>query len=342
MKRIILITLVILIAAVVQAGQLSKLKKIYETSEQKIEKKAEVDTLTVGQKYIGALKQMKKNCKKKGDVQGIIALNKEIDRFATDKTIQTTGTVHVVKAQKYALPLLERVNTDRLKKKDALLVTYKKALENEKIRLTLADKISEALEVEAELKRIEFVKADVETKIPEQVEVIARPSSKVGWVSKDATYTVSSVHHIFHPKQALLTYEGGMHGENDFAFCTAINSQNPHIIIDLGEEKLIESVYIEGRKGYDKRQKDISIWLSNDKVFDLPNPLWVADKLQQEWTVTLPELEKVRYIRIGVNGTGTLHFKHVKIFGWEPKGSTRRMVKAKSLKGARPIRRLLK
>jgi hypothetical protein len=174
MKKILLITLVVLTAVNVWARGLSELREIYEASSQKIEKQAEADRKAVGQKYLSTLGRMKDTCKREGDVQGVISLNDEIDRFKLDKTILTTGAVHVVKAQKYALPLVDKVEIQRNKKLLNLIAGYQKVLDAEKKKLTMADKLDEALEVAAELKKIEFVEAELSTRIP-KVQVVRQP-----------------------------------------------------------------------------------------------------------------------------------------------------------------------
>jgi len=236
--------------------------------------------------------------------------------------------------------LIEKVKVDRYKKLETLLATYKKALEKELKRLTMAEKIEEALEVETELKRINFVKADVETKIPE-------PEDKNKWISKDATYTVSSWYH--NPLPSLLTCEGRMHGGNDdkFAFHTEGTGQD-YIIIDLRRLSLVTGIQIWNRTHpkAGPRARTLTMWTSMTQEFK-DEPVWKAQELQDVWDVELEKPVKARYVKLGLTDRAPFHLKQVKIFG-ESKGrimsasSSRSTTTAKSLRPSKPIKRLLK
>jgi hypothetical protein len=97
------------------------------------------------------------------------------------------------------------------------------------------------------------------------------------WISKDATYKLSSKNAYHEPLPAFLTGEEGLH-LNEFAFHTAEGAKGGYVTIDLGKAYPISKIWIEFRRhGSANRAKGLSVWLSNaegkkgDKV-------WTAEK----------------------------------------------------------------
>ncbi|MDD7987438.1 hypothetical protein PQO01_21000 [Lentisphaera marina] len=142
------------------------------------------------------------------------------------------------------------------------------------------------------------------------------PRGEVQCISKDATYTASSVSkNRFH--SVLMTSEGPLYDEQ-FAFHTN-KIQDLYIIIDLCKLKKIESLYIKNRTGppISTQEGGVSVWLSNTSEFE-DQPDWKAEKTQNDWTVKLPQTTSSRFIKLGLLGKNKVfHLAQVKVFGWD-------------------------
>lgn len=150
-----------------------------------------------------------------------------------------------------------------------------------------------------------------------KVQTEIKPTTKSEWVSKEATYSVSSSDPSRKALPSLLTYEGEFHGESGGQYAVhSDNSNDPYIIIDLGEERVIDRVVINGRRGFRTRQRHLAIWVSNDKSFDHSQPMWNARKSLVNYTIVLWKRPKGRYVKLGVVGKGILNLKGVKVLGW--------------------------
>ena len=181
------------------------------------------------------------------------------------------------------------------------------------IHLQNGDKIKGVLDLKAlELKTI-F--GDVSVALGHVDIVVVNDGSAV-WISKDATYTASSVHSRYSPLPSLLTCEGKLYlykEVNKFAFHTDIQA-NPSITIDLGSTKTIDRIYIKNRKGFGTRSKGITAWVSNDRAIK-GEQVGTSDELLDEYTMTLSSPRKARFITIGLQRRDYFHLQHVKIFG---------------------------
>ena len=139
------------------------------------------------------------------------------------------------------------------------------------------------------------------------------------WISRDASYTASSVYAPFSPLPSLLTCEGRLYvynvaGKNDtFAFHTKIEP-NPHIIINLGMNKTIHEIIIKNRKDFESRAKGLTLWLSSDST-ERGEKVWSTQAVLGEYTISFSTPRKARFITIGMERSDYLHLEHVKVFG---------------------------
>lgn len=138
------------------------------------------------------------------------------------------------------------------------------------------------------------------------------------WISRDATYKVSSQHPEYQPLAALLTGGSGIHVEGDFAFHTQPGAPSS-IVIDLGKEKSVNRIWIENRRRYSRANaKGMTVSLStqpNEKT----KPVWIAQNTDAEWMIDLAQTTKARYITIrqadkNVDG---FHLAQVRVYGKE-------------------------
>lgn len=144
------------------------------------------------------------------------------------------------------------------------------------------------------------------------------------WISKDATYTVSSVQPNFGPKPALLTGEGGgytgyggVDRNWDFTFHTKGEEANGFIVIDLGKTFAIDSLQIINRKGdpqFLDRAKTLTAW-SGSAANGPWDEFWRAADARPEWLAKPTRPVQTRYIKLGVREAFSLHLHTVKVFG---------------------------
>ncbi len=101
----------------------------------------------------------------------------------------------------------------------------------------------------------------------------------------------------------------------DFVFHSAPDAASPAVTIRLARESEVRHVWLQNRLGtrFHERAKGLTIWISADgKDF---KKVWKAKKPQAEWMVDLPEGTQARYLRIGLEGPGTLHLNRAAVYG---------------------------
>jgi hypothetical protein len=144
----------------------------------------------------------------------------------------------------------------------------------------------------------------------------AQPNSDAEWISRDATYTASSVMYwgVLHsPLPSLLTDEGPRHFQDQFAFETK-SEPSPHIVISLSGPCLMSGFYLENRKAEcQDRAAGLTLWVSLDQ--QQWQAVWTAEKVAPEWQVQLPRPVQARYVKLGVERTTQFHLRTVKLFG---------------------------
>ena len=121
------------------------------------------------------------------------------------------------------------------------------------------------------------------------------------WVSKDATFKVSSVLGAREtPQPSFLTGEGESHGVRPYAIHTA-KQANPHVTIALKKPELLKLIVIENRRDvYGVTTTGLGVEVSLDgKSW---KNVWQGDKAQPTWTINIKTPVRARYVRIGRAG----------------------------------------
>ncbi|MEI6236600.1 MAG: discoidin domain-containing protein [Planctomycetota bacterium] len=152
------------------------------------------------------------------------------------------------------------------------------------------------------------------------------PENKVSkWISKDATYTVSSKYSegkkIWEPMKSFLNGDDPEYFSADDGFSFVTKSERcPNATVDLGAKCRIDGFEILNRKwsAQQDRAKTLTVWVS----FDANGPwveIWRAEKAQAKWNVKLPKHCFARYVKVGLRDTNELHLASIKLFGEEMK-----------------------
>lgn len=131
------------------------------------------------------------------------------------------------------------------------------------------------------------------------------------WVSRDATYTASSMWDRHKPLPALLTGEGELH-QRAYAFHTNRES-NPHIIIKLKRSVGIKRIMIENvRGGARERSKGMVVLVSSDRK--QWKRIWKGGNAQPVWIIDLKTPVRAKYVKIGLPRTEYFHLAGVRIY----------------------------
>jgi len=135
---------------------------------------------------------------------------------------------------------------------------------------------------------------------------------KDGWISKNASYTASSIIPRWTTdKEKLLT---GAPYTNNWAFCTE-KADSQYIIITLDKAYAIDEVHIVNRVGSCQEfARTLTMWISSDQK--TWTKVWSAGgRPQNEWRVKLPKTPKARYVKLGLTEEQYLDLKYVFIYG---------------------------
>ena len=138
----------------------------------------------------------------------------------------------------------------------------------------------------------------------------------IAWLSRDATYIVSSQYHKALP--SLLNGEGGGEsdrgGEDKFAFHTQLE-KNPYIVVDLQSTVELRHIEIVNRKAVSLgAAKTLTIWVSNEKSGPWKE-IWHAKSAEPEWKIELPGFVSARFVKMGLQESEYFHLYSVKFFG---------------------------
>ncbi len=101
----------------------------------------------------------------------------------------------------------------------------------------------------------------------------------------------------------------------DFAFHSNENTQDPYLTIRLQQPHVLKQLWLRNRVNsqFHSRAEGLTVWVSSDdKSY---RKVWTADKPQADWVVDFPEGTEAQYIRIGIEGKGTLHLYQAALFG---------------------------
>ena len=135
------------------------------------------------------------------------------------------------------------------------------------------------------------------------------------WISKNATYKISSV---FGESLPSLLTESTKYRHDEFSFHTNDGKPGGWVTIDLGKPKRITRVFILNRKGSKQtheRANGISLYISADGKRQ--QKLWTATQGLPEWNVLLEKPIVGRFVTLQLPATSTqpLHLRKVMIYG---------------------------
>jgi hypothetical protein len=141
-------------------------------------------------------------------------------------------------------------------------------------------------------------------------EAVAAPQ----WISRDATYRLSSVAPNLGPLPDLLNGGGGGHHNGGFAFHT-LKDERPFLVIDLGRTAVLTGFEIVNRKdGFLERARTLTMWVSMNP--DGPwDEAWHATKAMPAWTISLERPTRARYVKLGLQVRDDFHLASVKLLG---------------------------
>ncbi|MEM1067510.1 MAG: discoidin domain-containing protein [Planctomycetota bacterium] len=119
----------------------------------------------------------------------------------------------------------------------------------------------------------------------------------------------------WHESSHLLLTDAPQEGDLDFVFHSAHEADDPAITIRLPKESEVRHIWLQNRLSsqFHRRAEGLTVWTSLDgKKF---KKVWTADKMKREWMADLPSGTKARYLRIGLDGSGTFHLNRVAVYG---------------------------
>lgn len=154
------------------------------------------------QSYDSMLGELATKLKTKGDLDGLLAVRAEIERFGKDKKIPTEPTPDtqsvVLKARQDYRQTQEAAELDRCRRIIALVKHYTEKLDAIKVKLTKADRIEDAIAVNKEIKRVQedqaftsasFIVAAATAKNPEAAATEKTENKGAGSHEKDKVLT---------------------------------------------------------------------------------------------------------------------------------------------------------
>jgi len=172
MKRILLIAYVVALFSMATRAApktLEDYKAVYEKEAAKIDSAGQNGMKAELERYGKKLSLIEAALKKAGDLDGVVAVKAEIARFERDGTIPDTPPARlpdlVKRAQADFREAADGLNSETGRLTASLIRKYLPPLTSLKKDLVMADALDEAMEVDAEIKRVEFVLADVESKL---------------------------------------------------------------------------------------------------------------------------------------------------------------------------------
>jgi hypothetical protein len=173
--------------AVAASSQFETLKTGYEDRAATIDKNHESHVASAGSKYEVSLNRaVEIAAKKKGDLDEVVALTNEVARFAGARTVpeEPPAGTHpaVVEMQKRYWAYMKAGDDNRNKQMAALLKQYISKLEVLRKSLTKKGKIKDAQEVDAEIKKMNYVLAEVAARLPKEKKADTPSTLKKGLV----------------------------------------------------------------------------------------------------------------------------------------------------------------
>lgn len=176
------------------------------------------------------------------------------------------------------------------------------------------------------------VTVNVNVTVKHALEHVPPALEGVRWISKNASYTVSSKYENIRPLPSLLNESNATYcavkgvsrakiSEEGYNAFTTNKEPGAHVTIDLGNVFTVRGFYIRNRKetqaGID-RAKGLTIWLSPDRPAR-GKEVWSAEEAEVEWYVALPRAIEACYVVVGFPQSKSehLHLSKIMVFGNE-------------------------
>jgi hypothetical protein len=174
-----------------ETNELNPCRLVYEDLVTKAEAEAKAGVQTVVAGYGQSLMAIREQSKRAGDLQGLLAANKEIARFEAEKTVPEQAAADlspaILNAHVAARKALAAQEVAKYQKLADLARRYVVSLTALQKSLVIRDKVEEALVVDKEMKRMQFVLADVESRLPVPPPAPeAGPSARLGETTPEA------------------------------------------------------------------------------------------------------------------------------------------------------------
>lgn len=99
----------------------------------------------------------------------------------------------------------------------------------------------------------------------------------------------------------------------DFAFHSDHDTDSPSVTIRLDQDSEVRYIWLRNRGGLQERAKGLTVWISSDGTNY--EKVWTADKVEPQWMVELPEGTRAKFVKVGLEGKGTLHLHQAAIYG---------------------------
>lgn len=151
---VVMIAALCVLSASAQTNSFESLKARYESAKSKIESEA-FDA------YSNSLVAAMAPLKQKGDLDTFLMIQNELKRLSVERMITSSNVQPEVVSV-----ISKKIDTDENQKIATLTKQYVQYLEGLIKQLMSADKIEDAKEVKAELEKVKFLLADLESKLP--------------------------------------------------------------------------------------------------------------------------------------------------------------------------------
>jgi formylglycine-generating enzyme required for sulfatase activity len=159
------------VAAYCAPRSLEDYKAVYEKESASIESTYQEKVNLGLSSYGQSLDTIAEQFKKAGDLNGMLALKQERGRFQKESSVPNGVSPDlpqlIQKAQSLHQQSLERVMDFRAEDLKRLTDSYVRRLVSIKKELVFQEKLDEAVAVNLEIKRVEFIVADLESRMPE-------------------------------------------------------------------------------------------------------------------------------------------------------------------------------
>lgn len=104
--------------------------------------------------------------------------------------------------------------------------------------------------------------------------------------------------------------------QREFAFHSPDgNAKSPAILIRLADAKAVGHIKLENRRNpqFHERAKNLAVWISEDG--EKWKQVWKSESPAASYDIQLDGNEKAKYVKVGLDGNGTLHLNQITLFG---------------------------